>query len=306
MLKHYCLLLCLFLCFETSAQLLEYDFENNSTYTSWYADNIQLETAYSNPYQNSQNPSSTVLRYADTGGLYANVGLDSSESIILTQNSPFTVKIYVPASGITGNQTNQVSLKLQNRNQQEPWSNQTEIIKPVVLDQWQTITFDFSEDNYINLNPTSQNPLERTDFNRFLLQINGENNTNQVIAFIDDFYFEGGEVESDPGNPNDPVYDKLVWSDEFDQEGTLNSQKWFHQTELPNGSSWFNGEIQHYTDRLDNTYVEDGVMYLMAKKENFTDQGVTKNYTSARLNSKFAFTYGRVEVRAKLPSGIGT
>ena len=44
----------------------------------------------------------------------------------------------------------------------------------------------------------------------------------------------------------------------------------------------------------------------MAKKEPFTDQGVTKQYTSARLNSKFAFKYGKVEVRAKLPTGVGT
>ena len=37
-------------------------------------------------------------------------------------------------------------------------------------------------------------------------------------------------------------------------------------------------------------------------KETFTDQNVTKDYTSARLNSKFAFTYGRVEARAQLPT----
>ena len=45
---------------------------------------------------------------------------------------------------------------------------------------------------------------------------------------------------------------------------------------------------------------------IIAKKETFTDQNITKEYTSARLNAKFAFTYGRVEVRAKLPKGIGT
>ena len=45
---------------------------------------------------------------------------------------------------------------------------------------------------------------------------------------------------------------------------------------------------------------------MVAKKETFTDQGVTKEYTSARLNSKFAFTYGKVEVRAILPFGVGT
>ena len=47
-------------------------------------------------------------------------------------------------------------------------------------------------------------------------------------------------------------------------------------------------------------------MRIVAQRETFTDQGHTKNFTSARLNSKFAFTYGKVEVRAKLPSGFGT
>lgn len=97
----------------------------------------------------------------------------------------------------------------------------------------------------------------------------------------------------------------LVWGDEFDTDGALDDTKWFHQTQLPSGGSWYNSEIQHYTSREDNSYVEDGIMYIVAKKETFTDQGVTKQYTSARLNSKFAFTYGLVKVRAKLPAGSG-
>ena len=48
------------------------------------------------------------------------------------------------------------------------------------------------------------------------------------------------------------------------------------------------------------------MLRILAKKETFTSQGYTKQYTSARLNSKFAFTYGKVEVRAKLPIGAGT
>lgn len=52
--------------------------------------------------------------------------------------------------------------------------------------------------------------------------------------------------------------------------------------------------------------MEDGILNIVAKKETFSDQGYTKEYTSARLNSKYAFTYGKVEIRAKLPTGIGT
>ncbi|NNM19127.1 MAG: glycoside hydrolase family 16 protein, partial [Croceitalea sp.] len=97
-----------------------------------------------------------------------------------------------------------------------------------------------------------------------------------------------------------------VWSDEFDGEGAIDTTKWFHQTQLPPGGSWFGGIIQHYTDREANTFVRDGYLNLVAKKETFEDQGEVKEYTAARLNSKYAFTYGRVEVRAKLPKGHGT
>jgi len=101
------------------------------------------------------------------------------------------------------------------------------------------------------------------------------------------------------------VYE-LIWFDEFEGNGAINSDKWHHQTLLPNGGSWNNGEIQHYTNREINSNVSAGILKIVAKKEPFTDQGITKQFTSARLNSKFAFTYGKVDVRAKLASGVGT
>ncbi|MFP2997781.1 glycoside hydrolase family 16 protein [Spongiivirga sp. MCCC 1A20706] len=104
----------------------------------------------------------------------------------------------------------------------------------------------------------------------------------------------------------DVTFDTLVWSDEFDGEGAIDEEKWFHQTQLPPGGSWWGGIIQHYTNKEANSYLKDGYLNLVAKKETFSDQGETKEYTAARLNSKFAFTYGRVEVRAKLPTGKGT
>lgn len=102
------------------------------------------------------------------------------------------------------------------------------------------------------------------------------------------------------------TFDKLVWSDEFNENGAINSNKWFHQTQLPAGGDWYGGLINHYTNRIENSYVKDGFLNIVAKKEIFNDQGEIKAYTSARLNSKFAFTYGRLEIRAKLPVGLGT
>jgi beta-glucanase (GH16 family) len=104
----------------------------------------------------------------------------------------------------------------------------------------------------------------------------------------------------------DIVYTDLVWSDEFNTNGSVNSTNWHHQTQLPAGGSWFNGEVQHYTNQLANSSVNNGLLRITAKKEPYTDQGFTKQYTSARLNSKFAFLYGRVDIRAKIPTNQGT
>lgn len=104
----------------------------------------------------------------------------------------------------------------------------------------------------------------------------------------------------------DVVYTDLVWSDEFEVNGAVNGTNWFHQTQLPAGGNWYNNEVQHYTNLEKNSFVDAGSLNIVAIKENFTDQGVTKGYTSARLNSKFAFKYGRIDIRAKVPVELGT
>ena len=98
----------------------------------------------------------------------------------------------------------------------------------------------------------------------------------------------------------------LVWHDEFDYDGKLDQDKWHHQIIPPNNGSWWNNEEQHYTNNIKNSFVSDGTMKIVAIKENYTVDNSTKNYTSARLNSKFGFKYGRVDVKAKLPSTRGT
>ncbi len=281
------------------SQVIQDDFEGNGNISAWIGDNCGVNTNFTNPFQQNTNNSSKVLRYHDTGGQYANIRFQQPEKFNLTYSAVFTLKIYIPSNDLTGNQPNQISLKLQNGSLNEPWTTQTEVIKPVALNQWQTITFDFANDPYANFTNESGAPRYRTDLDRVLIQINGENNTDQVVAFLDDFYYE-------VNTPNDPVFDQLVWSDEFTEDGAIDNTKWFHQTKLPAGGSWYNGEVQHYTNRTDNSIVDNGVLQIIAKRENYTDQGFTKNYTSARLNSKFAFQYGKIEIRAKLPVGSGT
>ncbi len=286
-----------------TSQIVQDDFEGNGNISTWFGDDCGMNINFGNPFPQGNNTSATVLRYDDVGGQYANVRFDGISNFPMSTDNVFSLKIYVPSSGITGASPNQISLKLQDGNLGAPWSTQSEIIKPIVLNQWQTVSFDFANDSYINLDGGSFPPTQRTDFNRVVIQVNGENNNDRVLAYLDDFSY-GGTNTTNPGT--DPDFNTLVWADEFDGTGAIDGSKWFHQTQLPLADSWYNGEIQHYTNRVENSYVSNGTMKIRARKESFTDQGVNKQYTSARLNSKFAFKYGRVEIRAKLPTGVGT
>lgn len=146
---------------------------------------------------------------------------------------------------------------------------------------------------------------------------NASGSYNKLVIFIDGGVttpgtylinnIKQGSLNSDNNNTdtNEVVYDNLVWSDEFD--GTsLDKNKWHQQTIGILNGGWANGEFQHYTDSEENAFVSEGNLHIVAKKETLFQNDVSRDYTSARLNSKFAFTYGRVDVRAKLPKGNGT
>lgn len=289
----------LFVANSTFAQQIQDDFEGSGTIDNWFGDDCNIRVEVTNPQKKGINTSNKILEYKDLGGKYANVRFETQSNFDLTKNSKFSLKIYIPSIGLAGSQPNQVSLKLQDGRLTEPWSTQCEIIKPIQLDKWQLVSFDFKNDNYTNLNGNSLPPIQRRDLNRVVIQLNGEGNSDRVTAYIDDFIFEKSTFV-------EPVFNQLVWSDEFDTDGPINGSKWFHQTKLPASGSWYNGEIQHYTDRMDNAFVQNGILKVQAKRERYTSQGQTKQFTSARLNSKFAFKYGKVECRAKLPSGVGT
>jgi len=107
--------------------------------------------------------------------------------------------------------------------------------------------------------------------------------------------------EESSKNSQDKKY-QLVWSDEFDYTGLPDSTKWIYDTE-GNSEGWGNQEAQHYTiAKKENAWVENGVLTITALKEHFEG----KEYTSARLNSKTNWLYGKIEVNAKLPNGRGT
>ena len=102
----------------------------------------------------------------------------------------------------------------------------------------------------------------------------------------------------------------LLWSDEFDQAGPPDPATWSYDTHA-NRSGWYNDELQYYSaDRLENARVEDGKLVISARRETLADRADHggQQYSSARLISKgkAEWTYGLVEVRAKLPCGKGS
>lgn len=97
---------------------------------------------------------------------------------------------------------------------------------------------------------------------------------------------------------------KLTWRDEFDGS-RLDTSKWSY---VVGGNGFGNKELEYYTNRPENLYVQDGNLVIQAKKETYTGaDGVTREFTSGRIDTpgKFAQKYGRFEARIKIPYGQG-
>lgn len=104
-----------------------------------------------------------------------------------------------------------------------------------------------------------------------------------------------------------PSHWKLCWSDEFNgPDGSPpDPKKWSLEV---GGDGFGNHELEYYTARPCNAFVEGGNLVIQALREPYTGaDGVKRDYTSARLNTfeKFSHTYGRMEARIKIPKGQG-
>ena len=112
----------------------------------------------------------------------------------------------------------------------------------------------------------------------------------------------GSDAARDSGAPSqtEPPW-RLVWSDEFDTAGLPDPAKWYYDT---GGHGWGNNELQFYTERrLENARVEGGRLIVEARRERWAG---ARLHVGAPATRGPGWTYGRIEVRAKLPSGRGT
>ena len=110
----------------------------------------------------------------------------------------------------------------------------------------------------------------------------------------------------DTAVPEDPAEREgwdLVWRDEF--EGSdIDLSLWSFEVNAQGGG---NNEAQYYTDRSDNARIENGALVIEARSEQYTGGEGTRDYTSARLRTKYKgdWLYGRFEARIRLPEGQG-
>lgn len=93
---------------------------------------------------------------------------------------------------------------------------------------------------------------------------------------------------------------KLVWKEEFDEDGLLDTNEWEYYSGCPHPEG---GELENYMiESINNSFVKDGKLYIRAIKEE-TEAG---EYTSAKVRTKRSWKYGKFEIRAKIPIEKGT
>lgn len=92
---------------------------------------------------------------------------------------------------------------------------------------------------------------------------------------------------------------RLVWGDEFNYSGSPDPEKWSFE-----GGMLRSEEEQYYTSRLENANVDGNNLIISARNEAYGGA----NYTSASLltRGKETFTFGKIEIRAKLPIAGGS
>ena len=115
------------------------------------------------------------------------------------------------------------------------------------------------------------------------------------------------------GNDQTPIFSsnwEMLWSDEFDGED-LDLSKWNKLSWRP---GWVNNELQAYTERDTNIFLDSGFLVLQGLIDpgfsgtDYNGNDYNADYTSGRVNTdgKFSTTYGRFDIRAKLPKGKGS
>ncbi|MCE2780532.1 family 16 glycosylhydrolase [Limnohabitans sp.] len=181
---------------------------------------------------------------------------------------------------------------------------------------WEYLTFDFSEPSSRWINNAGKGyafttPLQdgvKYDMLNVFFDLDSSKLTDQT------YYFDQlGYAQSSPSQaPLDIAYQSasaipvgytLAFREEFGGDistsgsttkTAVDTSKWTLETgNGPNNDGWGNGESQTYTNTLDNAYVQNGALHIVANRTG-------SDITSARLKSVVDLEpYGYMEVKAK-------
>ena len=268
------------------AQNAEIDFESNTTWVGFDGGTFSTIT---NPHQSTLNQSNKVGRIVKgVGKSWAGVYYDLPQAMNFFTNNTFSIKVY--------SHKNNSKLLFKVENKANGSINYTREKTLTKSNEWETLVFDFSQ-------------IPSNVYDRITLIFDNGTVGNGALDFtyyIDDIklYRQGDALPECTSNQtgNSPATSQyeLVWADEFDQDGALCHKNWTY--DLGTGSQgWGNFEAQSYTNSEDNVYVENGILNIVALKNGNT-------YTSARIKTQqlFSLQYGKIEIRAKLPTTAGT
>lgn len=230
----------------------------------------------------------------------------NGESLTTTDRSE-QIEMYYPKAG-----EYTVSLKLSNAEGISDTQTAVLAIDEDDLVLGFTAETDPSDPNIVQLSNTTQGNYESMSWNFRERTVEDQEQYDayfpysgtQVIRLeIEKFGLTFSEEQTVRIANDDPGYFdrlELVWEDNFDGP-EINSDNWKFDV---GAGGWGNNELQNYTSG-DNVEIVDGILVITAEKEdNFQVPG---SYSSTRMTTygKQEFTYGRMEIRAKLPSGRG-
>ena len=125
-----------------------------------------------------------------------------------------------------------------------------------------------------------------------------------ILCFPTVFFICCLKAQTKPVISGSGKYDRLVWQDEFDYNGFPDPSKWSYDT-----GYIANNEVQYYTaNQRENAWVDSGVLKITARHDSIKMGNRIFPATSARIKTqgKKSWTYGRIEVRSKIPSALGT
>ena len=259
-----------------------------------------------NATQNKLDPSATFTAYAGSKGMkvygqnYYPNGVDwlgptqtgaVYQEFLLASTPGLTSGTTIHARGmakvfsidpLTGGSTFNYGFKFMN-------SANSEISRTVT-----TLTANsFTVDKWLPLTVNATIPAG-TDKVQLISEFVQNASSDKGSVYLDDLSIGFGTIDATT-TVGSSTY-SLVWSDEFDGT-TLNLANWTAET---GGGGWGNSEQQTYTSNSENLSVGGGNLLIQAKKSGL-------NWTSARIISKDkrSFKYGKIEFRAKLPTGVG-